>query len=112
MEYSALSVTTTMCPLRYHHGAFVATHGLGHMMCGCHKTIVAITVRAHYFHDCISITLIFLSKISSEIERFRESQIKDFLRLQPWYWQGLDNEGNLYILELGYYLPRPNSDHV
>ena len=42
-----------MCPLGYHHNAFVATHALGHMMYGCHKTIVAITVRAHYFHDYI-----------------------------------------------------------
>ena len=42
-----------MCPLGYHHNVFVATHALGHMMCGCHKAIVAITVRTHYFHDYI-----------------------------------------------------------
>ena len=42
-----------MCPLGYHHNAFVATHAFGHMMYGCHKTIVAMTVRAHYFHDYI-----------------------------------------------------------
>ena len=42
-----------MCPLDYHHNAFVATHALGHKMYGCHKAIVAITVKAHYFNDYI-----------------------------------------------------------
>ena len=48
----------TMCPPGYHHNGFVAIHALGHM--SCHKAIVAITGRAHCFHDFIYITLVLL----------------------------------------------------
>ena len=57
----------TMCLSGYHHNGFVETHTLGHMMCtmllhvpkcmSCHEAIVVINGRAHYFHDCIYITL-------------------------------------------------------
>ena len=61
----------TMCPPGYHHNGFVGTHALGHMMYGsscaqvhkcmsCHKAIVVITGRGHFFHDYIYITLILL----------------------------------------------------
>ena len=65
----------TMCPPGYRHNGFVATHALGHInrtSCGhitvhhvpkcmsCHKAIVAITGRAHCFHDNIYITLVLL----------------------------------------------------
>ena len=59
----------TMCPPGYHHNGFVATHALGHMFpsaqhvpkcMSCHKAIVVITGRAHYFHDYIYIMLILL----------------------------------------------------
>ena len=50
----------------YHRNGFVATHALGYMTYGyvkhhvlkcmsCHKIIVVITGRAHYFHDNIYI---------------------------------------------------------
>ena len=56
----------TMSPPGYNHNGFVASHALGHMMCGCfewmscRKAIVAITGRAHCFHDNTYITLILL----------------------------------------------------
>ena len=77
----------TMCPPGYHHNGFLATHALGHMMyivcpkmmcivcphevhrvtvhhvpkcMSCHKAVMVITGRAHYFHDYIYITLILL----------------------------------------------------
>ena len=28
------AIMKTMCPSGYHHNGFVATHALGHMMCG------------------------------------------------------------------------------
>ena len=55
-----------MSPPGYHHNGFVATHALGHMMCGCfqwmscRKAIVAIIGRAHCFHDNTYIMLILL----------------------------------------------------
>ena len=52
----------TICPPGYHRSGFVATHALGQMRCdhppkcmSCHKAIVVITGRAHYFHDWIYI---------------------------------------------------------
>ena len=60
----------TMCPPGYHLNGFVAIHTLEHMIYGyvhhvpkctsCHKAIVVITGRAHFFHDCIYITPILL----------------------------------------------------
>ena len=47
----------TMSLPGYHRNGFVASDALGHMMCGyfewmiCQKAIVAITGRAHCFHD-------------------------------------------------------------
>ena len=59
-------IMKTMCSPGYHHNGFVVTHALGHMMYGCahhhvpkcmscHKAIVVITGRAHFFHDYIYI---------------------------------------------------------
>ena len=30
----------TMCPPGYHHNGFVATHAIGHMMCGLYIIII------------------------------------------------------------------------
>ena len=75
------NIYVIMCPLGYHHNGFVATHALGHMMCGyhmvisyqlcgyhltihhvpkcmsCHKAIVVITKRA-YILFCFHIYII------------------------------------------------------
>ena len=47
----------TICPLRYHHNGFAATHTLGHITVhhvakcmSCHKAIVVITGRINYDH--------------------------------------------------------------
>ena len=33
-ERNIYVIMKTMCPPGYHHNGFVATHALGHMMCG------------------------------------------------------------------------------
>ena len=47
----------TMCPPYYHHNGFMATHALTvhHVpkCMNCHKAIVMISRRAHYFHGCV-----------------------------------------------------------
>ena len=64
---------TTMSLPGYYQNGLMASHELGHMMCGCttvyhvpkcmscHKIIVVTTGRAYCFHDwIIYITLILL----------------------------------------------------
>ena len=57
------AIMKIMCPPGYRHNGFVATHALGHgcmvWWISCHKGVVVITSRAHYFYDPIHIMLCF-----------------------------------------------------
>ena len=58
-EHNMYGIIKIMCPTGYHHNTFVATYPSSHTTVpkcmSCHKSIVAITRRTHYFHDCIYI---------------------------------------------------------
>ena len=60
-------IMKTICPPNYHHNGFVATHALGH------KAIVVIPGRAHYLHDCIYITPIYIYIYIYILGYFKES---------------------------------------
>ena len=44
MSVNIYAIMKTMCPPGYHHNGFVATHALGHMMCG-YTLLVPINQR-------------------------------------------------------------------
>ena len=81
----------TMCPRSYHHDGFVATHALRHMMYGwatvhhvpkcmsCHKAIVVITGREHYFHDYIYIYYAHLASVRFEHSVCRGSLMTTYI---------------------------------
>lgn len=58
MEYSALSVTTTMCPLRYHHNTFVATHALGNKMYYGFTLLVPINIYIFIYQNLFKYILL------------------------------------------------------
>ena len=60
------AIMKTTCPPGYHNNGFLATHALGHIMnnvatvhnvpkCIIYQRAIAVTARAHCFHDCINL---------------------------------------------------------
>ena len=46
-ERNIYEIMKTMCPPGYHHNGFVATHALGHMMCGSSCAQVHALPQSH-----------------------------------------------------------------
>ena len=81
--YNIYVIIKTMCPFRYHHNGFVATHALRHMMYGC-------LVRNCMCHECKCMCMPICSTSCTQVHELLQSHYGD-------NWEGILFYDCIYI---------------